>query len=123
MENSELTGIILDCAFRVHTALGPGLLEKTYQACLAYELHERGITVQMERPLPVVYRGVTIDASFRLDMLVEDTIIIENKAVSELLPLHTAQLMTYLRLSGLKVGLLLNWNTVHLKDGVKRIVM
>jgi GxxExxY protein len=113
---------ILDSAFRVHTALGPGLLEKTYQACLAFELRETGLKVETERPLPVHYRGVTLDAGFRLDMVIEDKVIIENKAVSNLLPLHTAQIMTYLRLSGKEVGLLLNWNTVHLKDGVKRVV-
>ncbi|GMO50133.1 MAG: GxxExxY protein [Termitinemataceae bacterium] len=122
-EDNKLTEAILGCAYNVHSALGPGLLEKTYQACLAYELQKNGFVIQLEKSIPVIYGDVTIDAGFRLDMLVENRVIIENKSIAKLLPIHSAQLMTYLRLSNISIGLLINWNTLHLKDGIKRIAM
>lgn len=106
----------------VHTALGPGLLESAYVACLAYELRSRGRTVLTEMPLPVLYRGVRIDVGYRLDLLVEDTVVVETKAVTKLQPIHDAQLLSYLRLSGHRVGLLINFHVRFLKDGIRRIV-
>lgn len=114
---------ILGGACAVHTALGPGLLEAAYEACLQHELQARGLAVQRQLALPVVYRDCRVDAGFRLDLLVEDEIIIEVKAVGRLAPIHRAQLLTYLRLSGRHVGLLLNFNVERLKDGgIARLV-
>ena len=121
-ELEAIAKIIVDAVIHVHRALGPGLLESTYQACLAHELQKRGIRVQCEVVLPVRYDGIIIDAGYRVDMLVEGVIIIENKAVQELLPIHEAQLITYLKLSGLKLGFLLNWNVRLMKDGINRMV-
>ena len=121
-EIEAIAKIIVDALIYVHRFLGPGLLESTYQACLAHELQKRGIRVQCEVILPVRYDGVTIDAGYRIDMLVEGVIIIENKAVQELLPIHKAQLITYLKLSGLKLGFLLNWNVELMKEGINRMV-
>jgi len=113
---------IVDSAFKVHKALGPGLLESAYQACLAHELQQRGLAVQTEISQPIVYDGIQVDIGYRLDMLVDECVIIENKAVEKLLPIHQAQLLTYLKLSGCKLGYLINWNTPLLKDGLKRMV-
>ena len=113
---------IVDSAFKVHKALGPGLLESAYQACLAYELQQRGLSVQTEVPQPIVYDCIQVDVGYRLDMLVDGCVIIENKAVEKILPIHQAQLSTYLKLSGCKLGYLINWNTPLLKDGLKRMV-
>ena len=121
-EIEAIAKIVVDAIIHVHRALGPGLLESTYQICLAHELQKRGIRVQCEVILPVRYDDVIIDAGYRIDMLVEDVIIIENKAVQELLPIHEAQLLTYLRLSGLKLGFLLNWNVRLMKNGINRMV-
>ena len=107
---------------RVHSALGPGLLEGAYEACLAHELRKRGLGVAVQVPLPVWYDGVKIELGYRLDMLVEDAVIVELKAVSKLAPLHEAQLLSYLRLSAHQVGLLINFHMPHLRDGIKRIV-
>ena len=106
----------------VHSALGPGLLESAYEGCLVYELRKRGRKVQQQLVLPVKYDGVTIDIGYRLDLLVDDSLIMELKAVDAVLPIHEAQLLSYLKLSGMKVGLLINFNVTHLRDGIKRMV-
>jgi GxxExxY protein len=107
---------------RVHSALGPGLLESAYEACLLFELHKRELKAVSQVQLPVVYESVKIDAGYRIDLLVEDAVVVELKAVEEVLPIHQAQLLSYLKLSGNKLGLLINFNTVHLKDGITRMV-
>jgi GxxExxY protein len=113
---------IVDASIKVHRALGPGLLESAYQHCLAYELRKRGLWVDCEVQLPVVYDGVRIDAGYRIDMLVEGSVIVENKAVQRLLPVHEAQLLTYLKLHDRRLGYLLNWNVPLMKQGIKRMV-
>ena len=113
---------IVDCAVKVHQALGPGLLESAYQYCLAYELKKRGRRVHTEVTLPIVYEGEKIDAGYRIDMLIDDLVIVENKAVETLLSIHEAQLITYLKLRNLHLGFLLNWNVKLMKYGVKRVV-
>jgi GxxExxY protein len=113
---------IVDACVAVHRELGPGLFESTYQACLAHELRLRGIESVCELQLPVVYRGMAVDLGYRIDMLVGDCVIVENKAVKELLPVHDAQILTYLKLSGYKLGYLVNWNTKLIRDGIKRFV-
>jgi GxxExxY protein len=122
MDINEISGQIVDAAMKVHTALGPGLLESAYEACLAYELSKRGLRVQRQAELPVVYDDVRIDLGYRIDLLVEGLVIVELKSVTEVSPLHQAQLLTYLKLSERKIGLLMNFNVVHLKDGIKRMV-
>jgi len=122
MDIDEIGTIIVDSAIKVHKSLGPGLLESAYQKCLAYELTKRGLKTACEVPLPVVYDGHQIEVGYRIDMLVENYAIIENKAVDHLLPIHEAQLMTYLKLKGCWLGFLFNWNTVRLKYGIRRIV-
>ena len=119
---NELTGKIIGAAIKVHQHLGPGLLESAYEACLAYELAKFGCFVERQKPLPIIYERVRLDCGYRLDFVIEKSIIVEIKAVEALLPIHVAQLVSYLRLSGLKVGLLLNFNVRILKDGIRRIV-
>ena len=121
--HADLTERILAAAYEVHSALGPGLLESAYEACLAHELTTRGIAFRRQLELPIRFKDEQIEAGYRLDLLVEDTVIIELKAVDKLLPIHEAQLLTYLRLSGKRVGLLLNFNAIHLRDGIKRRVL
>jgi GxxExxY protein len=118
----DIAKTIVDAAITVHRALGPGLLETAYQACLAYELRKRGLRVACEVLLPVLYDGQQIDVGYRIDMLVEDCIIIENKAVDQLLPVHEAQLLTYLKLRDCRLGFLLNWNVSLMKHGIRRMV-
>ncbi len=118
----SLSGIIIDAAMKVHSAFGPGLLESAYEACLAYELAKRGLVVENQVLLPVMYDGVKIDAGYRIDLLVENEIILELKAVEKIIPIHEAQLLSYLRLSNKQVGLLLNFNVLRLKDGISRVV-
>lgn len=113
---------IVDCAIKVHRALGPGLLESAYQYCLKHELQKRNRHVLTEVTLPIVYDGQTIDAGYRIDMLVEDLVIVENKAVESLLPIHEAQLITYLKLRDCHLGFLLNWNVKLMKHGIRRVV-
>ena len=113
---------IVDCAIKVHKALGPGLLESAYQYYQAYELRKRGRTVQSEVKLPVIYDDQKIDIGYRIDTIVDQLVIIENKAVESLLPIHQAQLLTYLKLSGCKIGFLLNWNVKLMKNGIRRVV-
>ena|SRR5215471_15963510 len=119
---NQISAIILDAAIAVHSALGPGLLESAYQACLAYELTSRGLKVETQVPVPVQYRGVKLDAGYRLDLLVEDLVVVEVKAVERLAPTHQAQLLSYLRLTHKRLGLLVNFHVMRLKDGFKRIV-
>ena len=113
---------IVDAGYMVHKALGPGLLESTYQTCFAYELRSRNLNVECELMLPVQYKNITIDAGYRIDMVVENKVIVENKCVEKILPVHHAQLLTYLRLYGSQLGFLINWNTHLFKDGIKRKV-
>jgi GxxExxY protein len=119
---NQLTGRIIGAAVRVHRTLGPGLLESAYEACLAYELGHDGLEVERQIGLPLTYGEVRLDCGYRLDLLVEDAVVVEVKAVEELLPLHEVQLLTYLRLSGRHVGLVLNFNVGKLTDGVRRVV-
>ena len=121
-ELNKLTEAIIGAAIAVHQELGPGLLESAYEACLAFELIDRGFFVEKQKELPVVYRGFQVDCGFRLDLLVEGKVIVELKAVEKLHPIHEAQLLSYLKLSGCKVGLLLNFNVRMLRDGLKRMV-
>jgi GxxExxY protein len=120
---AQLTGQILRCAYRVHSRLGPGLLERPYRLCLAYELRRADLQVESEKLLPVVYDGIAIDSGYRLDLLIEGSVVVEVKAVDSLLPIHDAQLLAYLKLSGVKIGFLINFNVPHLRDGVHRRVM
>ena len=117
----EVASAIVDSAFKVHTKLGAGLLESAYEACLAHELKKHGLKVDRQIPQPVHYDDIIIDVGYRLDLQVNDSIIIELKAVEHLLPIHQAQLMTYLRLSEKTLGFLINFNTVLIKNGIKRI--
>lgn len=121
-DEDNITRRIIGAAIEVHRALGPGLLESAYEACLAYELTQRGLRVEQQKAMPVVYRDVCLDCGYRIDLLVEDRVIVEVKAVSELLPIHSAQVLSYLKLSGCPVGLLINFHEQVLKDGIKRIV-
>jgi len=113
----------VDAALKVHRALGPGLIESVYESCLAHELRKRGIEVETQVDLPVVYDGITLDAAYRLDLLVHRCLVVELKAVDALTGLHEAQLLTYLRLTGYRLGLLINFNVPILKKGIKRIVL
>ena len=122
MLHEDITRRIIEAALKVHTALGAGLLESTYTTCLLHELESSGLHVEHQVRLPVVYRGQSLEAGYRIDFLIENCIIVEIKAVEKLLPLHTAQLITYLKLSGRTVGLLINFNVVHLRHGIKRVV-
>jgi len=122
MNIEELGNSIIGAAIQVHRVLGPGLLESAYQKCLEYELRKTGLRVDSELVLPIQYESVRIDAGYRIDMLIEEMIIIENKTVERLLPIHEAQLLTYLKLKGCRIGYLFNWNVPVLKDGIKRLV-
>lgn len=122
MELNEITEKIIGCAIKVHTALGPGLLESTYEICLAHELAKARLNVNTQVALPVVYDGIRLDAGYRIDLLVENAVIVELKAVDRIHPIHEAQVISYLKLSGMKVGLLINFNVKLVKDGIKRLV-
>lgn len=119
---NELTETIIGAAIRVHRELGPGLLESTYEACLSYELTEAGLVLERQVTLPVRYRGVNLDCGYRIDLLVEKVIIVELKAVDRLEPIHEAQLLSYLKLSGCNVGLLINFNVKMLRNGIRRMI-
>jgi len=119
---NQMSGEIIDAAMAVHSALGSGLLESVYETCLCYELNKRGVRTQTQVQLPVCYDSLELDAGYRLDLLVENCIIVELKAVEKILPIHQAQLLTYLKLSDKSLGLLINFNAVHLRDGIKRMV-
>jgi|SRR5690242_13218520 GxxExxY protein len=119
---NEVSHDVITAAMKVHSALGPGLLESTYQACLLYELGKMGVHAEAQIGLPVVYGSVKLDVGYRIDLLVEDLVIVELKSVDALSPIHEAQLLSYLKLSGKNLGLLINFNVTHLKDGIKRLV-
>jgi len=123
MEINDLTYKIIGCVYKVHSELGPGLLESAYEVCLEHELLKAGLQVERQKPLPVIYDEIKLDAGYRIDILVNNQVILELKAVDEIAPIHQAQLMTYLKLSGLKLGLLLNFNVQLMKTGIKRIIM
>jgi GxxExxY protein len=114
---------VLDGAFTVHTKLGPGLLESVYEACLAYEIRKMGLKVETQVALPVIYDNVRVDAGLRMDMLVEKHVIVELKSVDTMNPVYEAQLLTYLKLTGIRLGYLINFNVPHLRDGFKRMVL
>ncbi len=119
---NEISGMIISAAMKVHSALGPGMLESAYEACLEYELTRRGLKVERQKPLPLVYEELRIEAAYRLDLLIEDAVIVELKAVEELAPIHTAQLLSYLKLTRKRLGLIINFHVVSLSDGIKRVV-
>ncbi len=122
MVENEIGTVILDCAFKVHSALGPGLLESTYEACLVYELKKAGLKAEPQKVLPVIYDDVKLDTGYRIDILVNDKVIVENKSVKVLEDIHMAQIITYLKLSDSKLGYLINWNVTRLKNGIRRVV-
>jgi len=119
----ELTGKIVDCAVTVHKLMGPGLLESAYEECLYFELQNQGIKISKQLPMPLIYKDRKLDIGYRIDLLVEEKVVIEVKSVDLLNPIHTAQLMTYLKLSGCRIGLLINFNVIFLKEGIKRIIL
>jgi len=120
----RLAKIVLDCAFEVHTQLGSGLLENVYQTCLVYELRNKGLFIEEEKQLPIVYKKNTIDCGYRIDILVEhNQLIIENKSVKQISDIHLSQILTYMKLSNISLGFILNFNVRHFKDGIKRVVL
>jgi len=121
-EIDSITQTIIGAAIQVHKTLGPGLLESAYEACLVYELGELGYKVDKQKPLPLIYKSVVLDCAHRLDLLVEDKVVVEIKAVDQVMPIHQAQVLSYLKMSGYKVGLLINFNVKLLKTGIQRIV-
>ncbi len=123
MELNDLTYEIIGCAYKVHSQLGPGLLESTYEVCLQHELFKAGLEVARQVALPVVYDDIRLDAGYRIDLIVNKAIIIEIKSVDALAPIHTAQLLTYLKLADKKLGLLINFNETDLKKGIKRLIL
>lgn len=122
MTENEISKIIVDCALKVHRNLGPGLLESAYEECLFYELGKRDLKVEKQKPLPLIYEEVKLNVGYRLDLLVEDKVIVELKSVEKLTDVHLAQVLTYLKLSECKLGLLINFNVALIKHGIKRVV-
>ena len=122
MDFEAIAREIVDSAICVHTQLGPGMLESAYEACIEYELNQRSLAVRKQIPMPVRYDNLAINIGYRLDLVVEDAVVIELKSVKRLLPIHTAQLLSYLRAGDYRLGFLLNFNTVHMRDGIKRVV-
>lgn len=122
MSENEISSQIIGAAIEVHKFLGPGLLENSYEACLLFELRQKGLNVKSQVPLPVSYKGLLLEAGYRIDILVEEKVIIEVKAVDKLAEIHTAQILTYLKLTKLKLGLVINFNTVKVIEGLKRVV-
>jgi GxxExxY protein len=122
MQEELAARVVVDAAMKVHSALGPGLLESAYQTCLEYELFRRDVRIRKQVALPVCYADVVLDVGYRLDLLVEERVVVELKAVDKIMPLHDAQLLSYLKLGGYRIGLLINFHTVHLRNGIKRLV-
>ncbi|MDX1478936.1 MAG: GxxExxY protein [Saprospiraceae bacterium] len=122
IKENELGKTALDCAFKVHRALGPGLLESTYEACLEYELLKLGLHVTRQHPLPVIYDDVKLENGYRIDLFIEKCVIIEVKSIELINPIHVAQILTYLKLSGVRLGYLINFNSVLLKHGIRRLI-
>jgi GxxExxY protein len=123
ISTEEVFKKVLDCAFLVHTSLGPGLLESAYVECMYYELERAGLKVEKQKALPLIYKEVRLEAGYRLDLLVEDRVIVEVKSVDKLADIHMAQILTYLKLSHCKLGLLANFNELYLKDGIRRVIL
>jgi GxxExxY protein len=123
MEFDDLSNRVIGCAIEVHRRLGPGLLESVYEQCLAHELSRNGIAFQLQHSLPVLYKDVRLDCGYRIDILVENQLIVELKSVEEIKGIHEAQLLSYMKLAGLKIGLLMNFKLTKLKDGIKRFVL
>jgi len=123
MEINQITHEILDSAYKIHSKLGPGLLESAYQACLVYELRKKGLKVEVEKPLPLIYEEVKLECGYRIDLLVENQVVVELKTVEAFTEVHVAQVLTYLKLSNNQVGLLINFYTKSLKDGIKRLAL
>ncbi len=122
MNENQITQTVIGCAFKVHTALGLGLLESAYEECLYYEVNKTGLYVEKQKALPLIYEEVKLDVGYRVDLMVERKIIIENKSVDAICDIHLAQVLTYLKLSNCKIGLLLNFNVNHMRDGIKRVI-
>lgn len=122
MTENELSKIAVDCMFKIHKNLGPGLLESAYEECLFYELSKTGLPVERQKPLPLIYETIKMEIGYRVDLMIENKLVIEVKAVEALNDIHKAQVITYLKLSGCKLGLLVNFNVTLIKDGIKRIV-
>ena len=122
MDINKRSNIIIGAAIEVHKTLGPGLLESAYEQCLCHELKLRGLPFERQKELPVIYKGIRLDCGYRLDIVVEETIILELKSCEKIEPIHKAQLLTYLKLSGISLGLILNFNTILMRDGIVRIV-
>jgi len=123
MTTNEITQKIIGCAIEVHKKLGPGLLESAYEECLAYELTSKGLSIRRQQPIPVVYKEIKLDCGYRIDILVENTVVIELKVVDEFNPVHIAQILTYLKFSKMKFGLLINFNVTVLKNGIRRYIL
>ncbi len=123
MTENEITKIILKCAFIVHSALGPGLLESAYKACLAYEMRQHDLFVEVEKPMPLTYKEIKLDVGYRLDLLVEKKVVVETKTVDCFTDVDVSQTLTYLRLGNCKVGLLLNFRVTSMKNGIKRVML
>lgn len=123
MTREEIFKQILDCAFKVHSALGPGILESAYEECLCYEIRQNGLIVEKQKPLPLIYNEVRLEVDYRIDLLVENQVIVEIKSVELLNEVHLAQVLTYLRLSDYNLALLVNFNVLHLKNGIRRIII
>ena len=121
MNENEISQVVLDAAFKIHSALGPGLFESAYKQCLAHELLKQDLLVEFEKPIPLIYKSKRMELGFKADLAIEEKVLVEVKSVESLKDLHKKQLLTYLRLSGCKLGLLINFNEVLLKDGIKRI--
>lgn len=122
MNENEISQIIIGCAIEVHKQLGPGLLESAYEECLCYELRIRGLNVQKQKPMPIIYKEVKLDHGYRIDLLVQDKVVVEIKTIDAFNDVHTAQVLTYLKLGDFKLGLLLNFQTTLLKNGIKRVI-
>lgn len=122
MDINNITEKIIGCAIEVHKKLGPGLLESTYETCLLYELREAGLEVKTQIGLPLIYKEIKLEVGYRMDFLVENCVIVEIKSVEQLIDVHTAQVLTYLKLSNSRIGLLINFNVLRLKDGIKRLI-
>ena len=123
MESAILTKEVINCAIKVHKALGPGLLESAYEECLSYELNKSGLMIRRQVPVPIVYEEVKLECGYRIDILVEETLILELKSVEALAPIHEAQILTYMKFANKKIGLLMNFNCTLLKNGLKRYVL
>jgi GxxExxY protein len=123
MEQNVLTGQIIGLAMEIHSAIGPGLLESVYKECLYYKLMKSGLQIEKEKPIPFIFESVRMDCGFRLDLLVENKVVIEIKSIDVVHPIHLAQVLTYLKTGNYKLGLLMNFNVLHMRDGIKRIIL